>query len=82
MPREELIDAFLLKVILGSTGSTGIAHLSQGLDARFPSPEVGLDAVAEVAACESAEADLGGKVVLAGAVDRGEVHGTEGAQEA
>lgn len=79
VPGEELVDPLLLEVFLHGIR---IANPQEGFDPCLPSPEVGLDAVAEVAARESAEANLGGEVVLAGAVDGDEVHGAEGAEYA
>jgi len=74
-----LVDPLFLKVVMGGVA---VAYLPEGFDPCLPSPEVGLDAVAEVAARESAKADLSGEVVLAGAVDGDEVHGAEGAEHA
>ena len=79
VPGEELVDPLFLEVV---PGGVAVAYLPKGFDPCLPSPEVGLDAVAEVAARESAEADLGGEVVLAGAVDGDEVHGAKGAEHA
>ena len=79
MPGEELVDPSLLEVVpLGFGG----AYFAEGFDPCLPSPEVGFDTVAQVASRESSETDLGGEVVFAGAVDRDEVHGTKGAEQA
>jgi len=74
-----LVDPLFLEVV---PGGVGVAYLPEGIYPCLPSTEVGLDAVAEVAARESAKADLSGEVVLAGAVDGDEVHGAEGAEHA
>ena len=74
-----MVDPLFLEVV---PGGVGVAYLPEGIYPCLPSTEVGLDAVAEVAARKSAEADLGSEVVLAGAIDRDEVHGAEGAEHA
>jgi len=76
VPGEELVDPLFLEVV---PRGVAVAYLPEGFDPCLPSPEVGLDAVAEVAARESAEADLGDVVVLSRAVDRDEVYSAEGA---
>ena len=78
MPGVELVDPVFQKLFGMLLG----ANSAQGLDSRFPPFEVRLDAVSEVAACKSAETDLGGEVVLAGAINRDKVNSAEGTQHA
>ena len=78
MPGEELIDPLLLEFrILRISG-----HTTQGIDAGFPSPKVGFDTIAEVAACKFAEAGLRGEVIFPRVRDRNKNHGPEGTEEA
>ena len=79
MPGEELVNPLLLEVFLHGIR---IANPQEGFDPCLPSPEVGLDAVAEVAARESAEADFSCEVILAGTINRDDVHGAKGTEYA
>jgi len=79
VPGEELVDPALLEVF---AGWVEVGDFAEGFDPCLPSPEVGLDAVAEISSCELTEAYFSGEVVLAGALDRDEVHGTKRAKHA
>lgn len=79
MPRKELVDSFLLE---GRYRGIDGACIPQSCNPAFPSPKVGLDAIAKVAAGKSAEAGLGGEVVLPGAINRDKGDSPKGAEKA
>ena len=74
-----MVDALLLKVV---QWEFFIGDFPERFDPCLPSPEVGFDAVAKVATGKSAEADFSGEVILAGTINRDDVHGSKGTEYA